>query len=54
MKRLYKLFALLPILSVLILTACSNEEDVMQNNTAFEGYVFNVNAYIADVPNVAY
>ena len=48
MKRIYKLLALLPILSVLILTACSNEEDVMQNNTAFEGYVFNVNAYITD------
>ena len=48
MKRIYKLFALLPILSVLILTACSNEEEVMQNNTAFEGYVFNVNAYITD------
>ena len=48
MKRIYKLFALLPLLSVLILSACSNEEDVAQNNAAFEGYVFNVNAYITD------
>ncbi len=48
MKKIYKLFALLPIIAAFIMTACSNDEDIAQNNAAFEEYNFKVNAYIAD------
>ena len=48
MKKTNKLFALLPLIAAFVMTACSNEEEIAQNNAAFEGYTFKVNAYIAD------
>ena len=48
MKKINRLFALLPLIAAFVFTACSNEEDIAQNNAAFEGYTFKVNAYIAD------
>ena len=48
MKKINRLFALLPLIAAFVITACSNEEEIAQNNTAFEGYTFKVNAYIAD------
>lgn len=48
MKKINRLFALLPLIAAFVFTACSNEEEIAQNNAAFEGYTFKVNAYIAD------
>ena len=48
MKKINKLFALLPLIAAFFMTACSNEEEIAQNNAAFEGYKFKVNAYFAD------
>lgn len=48
MKKINKLFALLPLIAAFVMTACSNDEEIAQNNAAFEGYTFKVNAYFAD------
>ena len=48
MKKINRLFALLPLIAAFVFTACSNEEEIAQNNAAFEGYTFKVNAYITD------
>lgn len=48
MKKQNRLFALLPLIAAFVMTACSNEEEIAQNNATFEGYTFKVNAYIAD------
>lgn len=48
MKKINRLFALLPLIAAFIMTACSNEEEIAQNNAAFGGYTFKVNAYFAD------
>lgn len=48
MKKINRLFALLPLIAAFVFTACSNEEEIAQNNAAFDGYTFKVNAYIAD------
>lgn len=48
MKDLNKIFALLPLIAAFVMTACSNDEEIAQNNAAFEGYTFKVNAYFDD------
>ena len=48
MKKINRMFAFLPLIAAFVMTACSNEEEIAQNNAAFDGYTFKVNAYFAD------